>query len=489
MRILTLISFLILQHIVFGQISFYKLYSGNGFDKGQGIVQLEDSSYVITGSSSSWEGSSQAFLLKIDSLGNYLWSQQLGGPESEEGKRVLYNKDLGFYVAGFTNSFGAGDFDAYLVKTNLNGEKLWEKNYGKSTHWERVNDAVMALDSGIVMVGESTDLNTGNTDVLIIKTNKNGDTLWTKNLGSVGEDRANTIVRINDNYLIGGQYFIPDSNMVKGFILEMNDSGGINRFDTISHLSGNYVVNDISLGINKFYVSGYRIVNPSNHDAYCGVYDISGQLINHYTTGDGGEIRNERFMQIAYNSIKNKVAIGYQNMNSGTFQDNFDLVFAYFDPTELFWLNQFKSLNNEGLDEVNDILCTSDGGYIAIGTNESTGESEFTNNGGSNIYIMKIDKNDVYPSVSGTPVFNQLVGIDFNSEMLKGKVFPNPFKDEFTIELEGDELTNAILLNNIGQQIETFEFQSATTYSTANLSQGTYFLKIGNSMIKLVKLD
>jgi hypothetical protein len=194
-------------------------------------------------------------------------------------------------------------------------------------------------------------------------------------------------------------------------------------------------------------------------------------------------------MQIAYNSIKNKVAIGYQNMNSGTFQDNFDLVFAYFDPTELFWLNQFKSLNNEGLDEVNDILCTSDGGYIAIGTNESTGENEFTNNGGSNIYLMKIDKNDVYPSVSGTPVFNQLVGIDFNSEMLKGKVFPNPFKDEFTIELEGDELTNAILLNNIGQQIETFEFQSATTYSTANLSQGTYFLKIGNSMIKLVKLD
>jgi hypothetical protein len=489
MRILTLFSFLILQNILFGQISFYKLYSGNGYDKGEGIVQLEDSSYVITGSSSSWEGSSQAFLLKLDSLGNYKWSQQYGGPESETGKRVLYNSDLGFYIAGFTNSFGAGDFDAYLVKTNLNGEKIWEKNYGKSTHWERVNDAVMALDSGIVMVGESTDLNTGNIDVLIIKTDKNGDTLWTKNMGSQGEDRANTIIKLNNNYLIGGQYFIPDSNMVKGFIVEMNDNGVINRFDTISHRTGNYVVNDISIGVNKVYVSGYRIVTTSNHDAYCGVYDFLGQLINHYTTADGSEIRNERFMQIAYNSIKNKVAIGYQNLNFSTFQDNFDLVFAYFDPTELYWLNQFQSINNEGLDEVNDVFCTSDGGYIAIGTSESTGESEFTNNGGSNIYIIKVDKNAIYPATQNIYNLNQLVGIEINSEMLKGKVYPNPFKDEFTIELEGNEISKAILLNNLGQEITSFNFQNVITYSTSFLISGTYFLKTGNSVTKLIKLN
>jgi hypothetical protein len=489
MRILIQLFILFALTNVSAQISFYKLYSGNSFDKGEGIIQLEDSSYVLTGSSGSWQESSQAFLLKIDSLGNYKWSQQYGGQESETGKRVLYNSDLGFYIAGFTNSFGDGDFDAYLVKTDLNGTKIWEKNYGKPDNWERINDAVMTLDSGIVMVGESIDLSNGNSDVFVIKTDKNGDTLWTKRFGSAGEDIANTIVKLNNNYLIGGQYFIPDSNMVKGFILEMNDNGAINRFDTISHLSGNYVVNDISVGVNKFYVSGYRIVSASNHDAYCGVYDFSGQLINNYTTGDGGEIRNERFMQIAYNSIKNKVAIGYQNINSSTFQDNFDLVFAYFDPTELYWLNQFKSLNNEGLDEVNDVLCTSDGGYIVIGTNESTGESEFTANGGSNIYLMKIDKNDVYPTVSGTPIFNQLVGIDINSEKFIGKLFPNPFKDEFTIKLEGSENTKAILLNNLGQEIDSFNFQNSITYSTSFLSNGNYFLKIGNSVTKLVKLD
>ena len=86
MRIL--ISFLIISFSWFsyGQNSFFKLYSGSGYDRGEGIVQLEDSSYAITGSSSSWGESSQAFLLKIDTAGNYLWSQSYGGPESEEGR-------------------------------------------------------------------------------------------------------------------------------------------------------------------------------------------------------------------------------------------------------------------------------------------------------------------------------------------------------------------------------------------------------------------
>ena len=118
--------------------------------------------------------------------------------------------------------------------------------------------------------------------------------------------------------------------------------------------------------------------------------------------------------------------------------------------------------------------------YIEIGLNEQ--------NGGNNVFVMKIGKNDVFP-VTTDAVIGQLVGIEINSEMLKGKVYPNPFKDEFTIELEGAENTNATLLNNLGQEIASFNFQSAITYSTSFLTSGTYFLKIGNSVTKLVKLD
>jgi len=488
MRILIQLFTLFALSNLSAQISFYKLYSGNGFDKGEGIVQLEDSSYVITGSSSSWEGSSQAFLLHVDSLGNYKWSNQYGGPESEEGKRVLYNKDLGFYIAGFSNSFGNGDFNAYLVKTNLNGEQLWEKNYGKPSSWERVNDAVMALDSGIVMVGETTDMNTGNTDILIIKTDKNGDTLWTRQLGGQGEDIANTIVKTSNNYLIGGQWFIPDSNMVKGFVLEMDDFGELIWRDTISDLPGKYVVSDISKGINKFYVAGYRINTTGKSNCYTGVYNDNGSLISHYTilNSDG---RSEQFKEILFNQIKNKVAVGYYTKNASTFQDTFDVILAYFDPVNIYWMNQFTSINNQGVDEVNELVATSDGSFIAIGYSSSTGTAQFTFNGGSNIFAMKVGPTDIYPNSTNVALLNQLVEIAIVSEELKGKVYPNPFKDDFTIELEGNEMVSATLINNLGQQIESFDFQTYITCSTANLSRGTYFLKIGNSVTKLIKID
>lgn len=488
MRILIQLIVLFALTNLSAQISFYKLYSGSGYDKGEGIVQLEDSSYVITGSSSSWDGSSQAFLLKLDSLGNFKWSQHYGGPESETGKRVLYNADLGFYIAGSSNSFGSGDFNAYLLKTDLNGTLIWEKNYGKPNNWERINDAVMASDSGIVMVGETLNMTSGNSDILIIKTDKNGDTLWTKQLGGEGIDIANSIVKNGDNFLVGGEWYIEDSLVNKGFVIEIDPLGTILRQDTISHLSGHYVVTDLSLGTNKYYVAGYRLKPNGKSGAYAAAFNNDGTLFNQYTI-DNAQNPNVQNKEIMFNPIANKVAIGYYTQNSGTFQDTFDLVFAYFDPSYVEWMNQFTTVLNAGVDEIGQLLPTSDGGYVAVGTNTNTGVAQYTLNGGSNLYLMKVDGNANYPNSDGEYTLNQLVGIGINSEISKGKVYPNPFKDEFTIELEGSQNTSASLLNNLGQEIALFDFQSVITYPTSFLSSGTYFLKIGSSVTKLVKLD
>ena len=65
-NLIRVLLLLLLTNFSFGQISFFNFYSNNGVDKGEGIVQLEDSSYVVTGSSSSFSNSSQAFLMKID---------------------------------------------------------------------------------------------------------------------------------------------------------------------------------------------------------------------------------------------------------------------------------------------------------------------------------------------------------------------------------------------------------------------------------------
>ncbi len=117
MRLLNLIiTFLLLSICSFGQQAFYKVFSGLGYDVGKGIVELSDSSYVVCGSSTSWEGSSQAFLMKVDSIGTRAWTNHYGGPESDGATRILYKENLGLFTVGFTNSIGAaGDYNGLVM--------------------------------------------------------------------------------------------------------------------------------------------------------------------------------------------------------------------------------------------------------------------------------------------------------------------------------------------------------------------------------------
>ena len=491
MRIL--INFLIISFSWFsyGQNNFFKMYSGSGYDRGEGIVQLEDSSYAITGSSSSWGESSQAFLLKIDTAGNYLWSQSYGGAESEAGKRVLYNADLGFYIAGFSNSFGSGDFDAYRVKTDLNGKKLWEKTYGKPSNWERINDAIWTKDSTILMVGEVQATNGEASDILIIHADKNGDTLWTKTIGSIGEDRANSIISVQDSlFIIGGEMFIPDSNLVKGFILKMNAQGTIIWENTVSDLAGKYGVSDLSLGLNKIYVIGFREVNPEKFDEYAGIFDLDSNLIYQNTNENLDPIVSTYFSEVSFLSSQNKIVIAYGKINSGFEEQDYNIFVANFDGIVLYWLNQYHGIINEGLDEAGQLLVTNDGAYVLVGTNSSTGLFANTSNGGSHIYVMKVGANNDFPITFNVNTLNQLVEIESLGNTIQAKISPNPFNEEITISLSSEIPIKGIIYNALLEEVLQFDIFGETTIETSNLSPGAYFVKLGDRFYqKIIKVN
>ena len=491
MRILISFIILCLSLLSYGQNSFFKMYSGSGYDRGEGIVQLEDSSYVITGSSSSWSESSQAFLLKIDNAGNYLWSQSYGGAESEAGKRVLYNADLGYYIAGFSNSFGAGDFDAYLVKTDLNGNKLWEKTYGKPSNWERINDAIWTKDSTILMVGEVQATNGAASDILIIHADKNGDTLWTKTIGSIGEDRANSIISVQDSlFIIGGEMFIPDSNLVKGFILKMNAQGTIIWENTVSDLAGKYGVSDLSLGLNKIYVIGFREVNPEKFDEYAGIFDLDSNLIYQNTNENLDPIVSTYFSEVSFLSSQNKIVIAYGKINSGFEEQDYNIFVANFDGIVFYWLNQYHGIINEGLDEAGQLLVTNDGAYVLVGTNSSTGLFANTSNGGSHIYVMKVGANNDFPITFNVNTLNQLVEIESLGNTIQAKISPNPFNEELTISLSSEIPIQGIIYNALLEEVLQFDIFGETTIETSNLSPGAYFVKLGDRFYqKIIKVN
>ena len=491
MRILIIFLFAVFAFNGFSQISFYKLYSGTGYDRGEGVVQLVDSSYTITGSSSSWSGNSDAFLLHLDSLGNYKWSRNYGGNESDIGRRVLYDSTLGYFIAGYSNSFsGNGNFDAYLIHADNFGNTLWEKTFG-TQNWEKINDAIITKDSSILMVGETQPVNGQSTENYIVKTTFTGDTIWTKTFGTTGNDRANTVINLADSsFIIGGEMYIADSNLVKGFVLRMNRFGDILWQDTVGDFAGEYGINDVFLGLNKVYAVGKRKVIEANHDDYFGSYDFNGNLVFQYTLNTP---KNTMIDEVAFLPGINKTVIGTRVIDDGTYQDDFDNILAYCDTYYGYyegWNGNSCIISNEGLDKCNQILPTNDGGFVAVGFNSNTGDNLTTSNGGSNIYLVKVFPGVIYPdpfaAITGVVNFGQLV-ITEEKEFSNELIYPNPFTNKIQIQVVSSEESKVALLNQFAQVVFSSTFVDETTINTENLPSGLYFIQVNSKIYRLVK--
>lgn len=227
-------------------------YDPNGSSCGYSVRQTTDGGFIVVGSADDRQGGSGVFLLKTDSNGDTLWTKTYGGPSDEIGYSVRLTMDGGFIIAGFTESYGAGNQDVYLIKTDAEGNAIWSEtygdaglNYGKSvasttdggyivvgrTHapkesyvlymiktdsegdtiWTKTyagvegNYVVQTTDGGYIVVG-NTEYQAGDSDAWLLKTDSLGDTLWVKTYGGSGYDLGYSVQQTTDGgYIITGE--------------------------------------------------------------------------------------------------------------------------------------------------------------------------------------------------------------------------------------------------------------------------------------------
>ncbi len=189
------------------------------------IIQTSDSCFVVTGSihtplTSPWE---DLFIAKFDHNGELLWNKIYGSDGYDNGMDIKRTKDGGFIIVGkYVKNFETeNNADIWLLKTDVNGDTLWTKTYGGyNSEWG--NSIEITPDNGYIMTGVTETFGAGFWDVWVVRTDSLGDTLWTKTFGNVSGDLGYSIAKtFDDGYIIGGVYTALDGGSRDGYLIRL----------------------------------------------------------------------------------------------------------------------------------------------------------------------------------------------------------------------------------------------------------------------------
>ncbi|MFI5150138.1 MAG: hypothetical protein ACHQRM_10435, partial [Bacteroidia bacterium] len=400
-------------------VSFQKHYNFGGTDEGYCVEQTIDHGYIITGRLTNGGGDSKIVLQKVDSSGQTQWYKVFGGPYDNIAYSVKQTTDGGYILAGYTSNSSYAQF-VYLIKTDGNGDTLWTKR-NLTPHIPTVPSVYGAIgyyvaqtnDGGYALTARYVDSDSTGV-IMFIKTNSSGDTLWTKKLkksfGLVGGCFQQSA---DSTYIIAGKAWtaISPSNTYNILILKLNPVG-----DTIwTKLLHTTTNNETVYSIQKTTDGGYFL---SGVIAFTSTLKTDAYIVKTNSTGDTlwtrkiGGSGNDGVQSGQQTSDGGYVMVGLTT-SYGAGADDVYLVKTD-NSGNVSWFKTFGGVNNDYGDFVQQ---TKDHGYIISGFTASFGSGD--------IYLIKTDSTG-YAIATG---INELHSM--NSVL----IYPNPMESSAEIIL------------------------------------------------------
>ena len=203
-----------------------RTYGGEDWDGCNSVIQTADSGFALAGYTESFgEGGVDFWLIRTDENGDSLWSRTYGGEGTDECQVVIQTADGGFALAGNTESFGAGSREFWLVKTDENGDSLWSRTYGGESY-ERCESIIQTVDGGFALAGSTHSFGAGGIDFWLIKTDENGDSLWSRTYGNELYNNCYTMIQTADGgFALVGLIGTVEAQTWDFWIVRTNENG------------------------------------------------------------------------------------------------------------------------------------------------------------------------------------------------------------------------------------------------------------------------
>jgi len=411
-----------------GEIELVKTYGGSGIDEAVSIIEANDGSYMVLGTTRSTDGDvtgrsgtdSDFWLVKIAKTGDIIWSKTYGGSDDESASRITKTNDGGYLLSGFTTS-NDGDVsenegfqDYWVVKVDATGTILWEENFGFSGS-DQAYKAFQTSDGGYFITGffDVSASGGGGNDVgrgslhgvgefWGIKLKADGTKEWRRYFGGTNNDRSYDAHETEDGgFLMTGTSESVDFDKTdpKGtydyWAVRLTATGDLvwtksfggneidNSYASIKTQDGNYIMVGDSRSADQ------DVTSPrGNADAWMVKFDDNGSKI--WQKSFGGS-QFDTAHSIVQRANGDYILSGHSRSNDIDLTTNNGVNDAWiFVVDENGGLKFQKSIGGSGLDFASEAIETTENKIVAVGNTESNDVDIPINKGSKDFLLIKI---------------------------------------------------------------------------------------------------
>ncbi|MCE3259722.1 MAG: lipoprotein [Bacteroidetes bacterium] len=460
LRLLLLLAVFNLPLTNSAQVTFEKTYPTTYDKTSRDVLPTSDGGYILVGmTNNSNITDCDLLIMKTDAMGNQLWAKTYGGAKPDYAYGMVETTDGNYFVTGYSQSFGGGDYDIYLIKFDPNGDKIFEKTFGSWGN-EEAREIIKTSDGNYVIVGTSNSFSSTQ-DMVLIKIDNSGTAIWTKTYGGSDKEYGNSVKQCSDGgYIIGGQTFTWGQNG-DTYVVRTNATG-----DTLWTKYYGSPLSDEAGSILSNSDGGFTFAIRDSTASN----DIDVRVINVNSTGTVNWNKNYGA------SLKDTPKTLCATSDGGYLVGAISRSFGWINPDmwllkmnsagDTTWSRHFGSSDHEHCHMAKQM---TDGSYLAAGHARSWGP-------GQKVYFLKLNSSGV---VSVNEQFASTTEVN---------IYPNPsLNSSVYFRLRDNQNSNVTICNSLGQRIYSGTIGNGEMVDLSRHSAGIYLVTLETGKEKVVR--